>query len=338
MSRNQNLVNRRNLVQSAAFAAAILPTAKSFAQDATPDTSPVDGEWTFTDDKGVTVTLPTRPERLVIDVNAAAPLWDFGIKPTALFGWNVRADGTLGDAGGNVEPEGIPTVGNVNEPIILEDLVAVDPELIITITHDLEDPTNYWSIESALQDQVNAIAPVVAISATGMADVNTERFAELARLLGADLESDELAEARQAYQDSLATFETVMAEKSDLDVLFVAPGQDAAWIASYPAWDALSLYASLGMNIVEPESPDGYWEQISYEQALRYPSDVLFSSTRPTSLTIDEMKASPTFGEHPAIQADQIFGWNQDFIRSYQGMAETLSHIAEAVSASEKVT
>lgn len=87
-------VNRRSMIKAAAAGLAVitLPKATS-AQDASPES----GEWSFTDDKGVTVTLPSRPERIVMDVNAAAPLWDFGIKPTALFGWNVLADGSLGE-------------------------------------------------------------------------------------------------------------------------------------------------------------------------------------------------------------------------------------------------
>jgi iron complex transport system substrate-binding protein len=316
------------------------------AQDATPSSTPVSGEWTFTDDKGVTVTLPSRPERLAIDVNAAAPLWDFGIKPGALFGWNVMADGSLNDAGGNIDPEGIPTVGNVNEPINVEQLIAAEPDLIITITTALDNnPEDYWSIDAALLEQVKAVAPLIAISTTGAANETrpsdagkiTERFAELAGLLGADLQSEELGAAKAAYDAAIENFSTVASEKADLTAMFLATGEDTHWVAWAPAWSDLSLYTELGMNVQEPETHDGWWEQISHEQALKYPTDLLFVSTR-GSLTIDELKSSPTFGAHPAVKANQVFDWNQDTIHSYQGMTEVLDGIAGALESSTKAS
>ena len=60
--------------------------------------------WSFTDDKGVTVELDAMPERLAIDLNAAAALWDFGVRPTAVFGWDANETGDFGDAGGNIDP------------------------------------------------------------------------------------------------------------------------------------------------------------------------------------------------------------------------------------------
>lgn len=315
---------------------ATLPRAIG-AQDSTPESTPVDGEWSFTDDKGVTVTLPSRPENLVIDVNAAAPLWDFGIRPTALFGWNVLADGSFGDAGGNIDPEGIAIVGDVNERIRLEDLVAQDPDLVITVAWDLEDLTAYWSINAELVDDVTAIAPIVAISTTGSADANTERFAELAALLGADLETEELAQARTDYDAAIQRLQDVAAAKSDLSVLFVAPTAETAWVANAPDWADLNLYQTLGVNIVKPDAEDGaFWEEISHEQALKYPADVMFVSTRAEALSPEEIKASPTWSLHPAVKADQVFGWNQDFIQSYQGMAEALNGVSDAIDASEK--
>lgn len=342
----QNLT-RRLVVTSAAAGALVAGTRGLVAaQDATPASTPVSGEWTFTDDKGVTVTLPSRPERLVMDVNAAAPLWDFGIRPAALFGWNVMADGSLNDAGGNIEAEGIPTVGNVNEPINVEQLIAVEPDLIITITTALDNnPEDYWSIDAALQDQVWSVAPLIAISTTGAANETmpsdagkiTERFAELAGALGADLESDELSAAKEAYDAAIERFSTVAAEKADLTALFLATGEETHWVAWAPAWSDLSLYTELGMNIQEPETHDGWWEQISHEQALKYPTDLLFVSTR-GALSIDELKASPTFGAHPAVKANQVFDWNQDTIHSYQGVTEALDGIAAALESSTKAS
>ncbi len=245
------------------------------------------GEWIFTDDKGVTVTLPEMPQRIVADVNAAAPLWDFGIRPVAVFGWNASETGDFGPAGGNVDPAAVQVAGNATEPIQPEKVVVADPDLLVTITWAPEDPTEYWSIDAEILPQVLPIAPVVAISATGLADVNTERFAELAVSLGADLTSPELAEAKVTYEAALADFPARAAEKSDLTVLFLSVGADEEiYVANAPDWADLSLYESLGLKIVSPDIEAGaYWEELSMEEAAKYPADVIFNSTRPGTLT-----------------------------------------------------
>lgn len=332
-------INRRSFFTAATTGVALLGTHSSgFAQSSTPDS----GDWTFTDDKGVTVTLPERPTRIVADVNAAAPLWDFGIKPTALFGWNVLADGTFGDAGGNIDGEGIAIVGDVNGTIRVEELIAVEPDLIVTLTWTPDNPDEYWSLDAdadAPLDQVRSVAPIVAISATGRADENTYRFAELAESLGADIDSPELLEARETFEAAIDNLENVATESSELNALFFAPVPDNVYIANPIDWADLNLYQELGVNIVQPNAePNDFWESISHEQALKYPSDVIFISTRSEAFSIDEVLASPTWSQHPAVAAGQIFPWNQDFIMSYQGMTEALDGIASALESSEKVT
>lgn len=330
----KTLVSRRTVLASAMAGVLTVSAPRALmAQGSTPET----GEWSFTDDKGVTVTLPTRPTRIAIDVNAAAPLWDFGIVPSALFGWNVLADGSLGDAGGSIEPQGIPVVGNVNEPMIVEDLVASDPELVVTLTWTPDDPQDYWSIDPEILDQVQAIAPIVALSATGMADANTLRFAELAEALGADLATPELAEAEQAFTAAIEAFKSIAAEKSDLVALFIAPVSDNTWVASPADWADLNMYMAFGLNIVAPDvEPGAFWENISHEQALKYPADVVFHSTRGEALTAEDITASPTWGLHPAIAAGQLYPWNQDFIMSYQGMTQALNELADNLTGATK--
>ncbi len=332
-------VNRRSMIKAAAAGLAVitLPKATS-AQDASPES----GEWSFTDDKGVTVTLPSRPERIVMDVNAAAPLWDFGIKPTALFGWNVLADGSLGDAGGNIDPEGIAVVGDVNQTINIEELIAIEPDLLVTLTWSPDLPDEYWSLDADADvalDQVRAVAPIVAISATGRADDNTLRFAELAEALGADISTPELAQAKTDFEAAIENFGEVAAENTELSVLFFAPVPDNVYIANPIDWADINMYQELGLNIISPDAEaGGFWETISHEQALKYPSDIIFISTRSEAFSIDEVKESPTWSKHPAVAAGQIFPWNQDFVMSYQGMTQALNDLAEAVSTSEKVT
>lgn len=335
-------VTRRHVVGgAAALTASLALTRHGLAQNGTPTASgtPVaSGEWSFTDDKGVTVTLPSRPERLVIDVNAAAPLWDFGIRPVAVFGWNATESGDFGDAGGNIDADTVEIVGNTAEPIQPEAVVAVDPDLIITMTFSPDDPEEYWSIDPALLPQVEPIAPVIAMSGTGSARENTERFAELAEALGADLSTPELADSQERYETAITDFSTLASETSDLSVLFIYVDAETVYVANPSYWADLAFYQELGLNIVVPDNPDTYWEQLSLEQALKYPSDIFMQSTRPGTLTREELVDHPTFGAHPAVQAGQIGAWNQDFILSYQGMADALEAMMPVISEATDVT
>ncbi len=306
----------------------------------TPATTPVaSGEWTFTDDKGVTVTLPTRPERLAIDVNAAAPLWDYGIRPAALFGWNVNGDGSLTDAGGNVDVSTVELVGNVTEPIQVEALTAVDPDLVITITWSPDDPTEYWSIDTDALGQIGQRYPVIALSATGQADRSVDRFAQLAVALGADLATPEQQAAKTAYQAKITDVRAAITAKPDLTFLFLSLGGEAIYLASAQDWGDLTFYEALGLQIpTVGAQPLDYWTEISREELGAYPSDVMFQSTRPATLTGEEIAADPVFRLHPAVAAGQIFPWNQDFILSYQGMTVALETVLRAVQSANKVT
>jgi iron complex transport system substrate-binding protein len=337
------LSRRRVLGMAAGLAASGALPRVAGAQEGTPAASPAaspaaDGEWTFTDDRGVTVTLPKRPERIVADLSAATALWDFGIRPLAVSGWTISTDA----AWGNVD-RSIPVI-NASDDLPDPDnekLIELQPDLFVSITWSPEDPTSLWSFESPESlKTAEAIVPIVAISATGMADVNMGRFAELAGLLGADLESPGLVTARTEYEASVTTFRDFATETSDLSNLFAYVGTDPEWYAAYPPdWADLAWYQSLGLNIVVPNAqPGDYWETLSFEQALLYPSDVIFLSTRTGTFTPEEIKAHTTFGLHPAIAAGQIGAWNQDFIMSYQGLKAALDNMVTTISAAEKVT
>jgi iron complex transport system substrate-binding protein len=295
--------------------------------------------WSFTDDKGVTVTLDAAPQRLAIDLNAAAALWDFGVRPAAVFGWDAKETGDFGDAGGNIDPSTVEVAGNTAEPVQLEKMVAAKPDLIVTLTFTAEDDDQYWSIDPEIVEQVRDIAPIVALSATGTASANIARHAELAAALGADPDAPEVVEARQRYEAAVADLDAAAQEKADISVLFINVQSDTAYVANPEPWSDLGYYLASGVNIINPDIDDAEsWLEISPEQALEYASDVFMAATIEGTLTIDEIVAHPTFGQHPAVKAGQIADWNQSFIQSYQGGAEAFEHLAATLREATKVT
>src|SRR5690606_11461883 len=113
---------------------------------------------------------------------------------------------------------------------------------------------------------------------------------------------------------------------------------DAIYIANPPDWADLNFYQAQGVNIVKPDVEDGgFWETLSPEQALKYPADIMMFSTRPEAVPTEEVIQQPAFAQHPAVKAGQVSGWNQDFIQSYQGMTEAMTHLSETLRGAEKV-
>jgi iron complex transport system substrate-binding protein len=333
-------LTRRQVAGAFAGLAAIGAVGRrASAQESTPSASPTTGEWTFTDDAGKTITLPTRPERIAADLNAASALWDFGIRPVAVSGWTVATDASWGNV--DRATPNITLSAETSEPN-LEDLLELGIDLFVTVTWGNNEENPYqWSFpEAAAYERTSQIVPVIAISATGMADKNMLRFAELAGLLGADLDTPELVEAKAAYEERAAEFAQVATEKADLTSLFIYADGEYEYVAYPPLWADLAMYQAMGLNIIVPEDapPGDYWEELSPEQASKYISDIIFQSTREGIFTIEELTAHPTYGQLPAVEAGQVYPWNQDFIQSYQGLTAAFDTLIEPLKGAQKVT
>src|SRR5688572_14993334 len=78
--------SRRQVFAAAAALALLSARPVAARQDATPES----GEWTYTDDVEVTITRPTRPERIVAYLPIASALWDYGLRPVGVYGTTRR--------------------------------------------------------------------------------------------------------------------------------------------------------------------------------------------------------------------------------------------------------
>jgi iron complex transport system substrate-binding protein len=321
--------SRRQLI-GAAGGLALAATFGRISASQTTGTpaSPAVSGWAFTDDKGVTVSLPQRPLRIVADVNAAAPLWDMGIRPVAVFGWNASETGDFGAAGGQIDPSAVEIVGNATEPINVENVVAVEPDLIVTLTWAPDDPADYWSIDPEILEQVQQVAPIVAISAVERADIAVERFFELAVALDPEVaENATVTEDQARFDEASSALQSLTTEKPEISFSFIWAGPEVLYVAVPENWGDLLLFQHLGLTIVTPDAPTSpYWDELSWEQALKYPSDVVMNSWR-SEITDDALKDQPTFGPHPGVRSGQVGSWNQDFILSHRGLAETIESV-----------
>lgn len=337
-------INRRDVLAAAGISAlAAAGVRQRVSAQATPEVTPLasgvqpDGTWAFTDDRGVTVTLPSAPRRIIADVNAAAPLWDYGVRPHGVFGWNIDGERSFNSAGGAVDPNAVEFLNDPGTTLDVERAAAAAPELIVSLV--FAEQYGVWSIDPAIQERVEQIAPIVAISGIVRADRSMERFAELAAALGADLNTPEVVEQRAAFDSEVARLEEALAAKPGLSASFVWASPEQIYVASPDAAGDIMLFRDLGLTVPALPVPEGeYWELLSTEQALKYPTDLLFYSLRSELAGLEDFQAHPTMSQHPGVLASQVFGWNQDFVLSYTGIAASLAAISDAVDASTDVT
>lgn len=339
---SMSLTRRRLLGVGAGLAlSAAAPAVSALAS--TPEASPAataasgtqpDGTWVFTDDRGVTVMLPSAPQRVIADVNVAAALWDFGVRPVGVFGWNITGEKSFNTAGGNVDPEAVEFLNDPGTTLDVERAAAAQPDLILSLVYG--EQYGVWSIDPEVQSRVEQIAPIVTISGIIRADKSLERFAELAAALGIDLNAPEIVGQKANYEAAQQRFSDVLAAKPEMSAIFVWADPASIYVASPESAGDVMLFRDLGLDVPTlPVAAGEYWEELSSEEAVKYPSDILFYSVRSELASLEDFENHPTFKLHPAVAAKQVFGWNQDFILNYSGIAASLNQIADGIEASD---
>jgi iron complex transport system substrate-binding protein len=321
----------------AALSGAVVLGARAGAQDA----SPAAGEWSYTDVLGNTVTLPETPVRIVANIVTAAALWDLGIQPVGVFDWTVSnyPDGNH-IAWGNVPADQVVNVGNVDGNIEPELLLTLDPDIVLTQTFDPTDPSQTNGVPADLLEQINAIAPVLVVTDMAKTDVLVDRLVELGASLGAELEAADVATAREAYEAKIAEFQQVAAEKSGVTTLFANFDAALIYVGGPKDVSELQWLTDLGLDFANADSEMAteFWEELSAEQALLYPADVIFSDVYSALLTAEDLAGKPVFAAMPAVAAGQVGLWNRDFPVSYAGATAFLETILETLRTAEKLT
>ena len=95
----------------------------------------------------------------------------------------------------------------------------------------------------------------------------------------------------------------------------------------------LMYFAELGVEIVVPnklESGD-YFEALSWENADKYPADLILLDSRGTALQPADLAAKPTWAQLPAVKAGQVTAWDAVPRFSYAGAAPLLENLAKAI-------
>ena len=314
------------------LALATVTPARARQETATPKLGDGDGEWTFTDDAGVHIALPDRPERVVAYLPLAASLWDFGIRPVGVYGTTRRPDGSPEVYAGSVDLDAVEAIGETYGEMDLEKLVALRPELIVNDMWDM--PPDVWGLQPETVEQVRHIAPIASIRFVEQPiSATLARVEELAVALGADLDASNVAAAKERYERAEADLKAAIAEKPGLTAIFVSGTPDGSyWVANPMEFSDLITFKQLGLDIVQPDAGEEWWEELSWEQAARYPADLILVDARSGSLTGEELAAQiPSFAALPAAKAGQFGAWQTEYVPSYAGVAAVLEDLAETI-------
>lgn len=339
-SRRPGVMGRRQVLASAvALAGAVSTSRLAAGQEATP----TGGEWTFTDVLGNTVTLPQWPQRIAADISTAAALWDFGVEAQTVFGWTA-VNHSDGDhvAWGNIDLDLVEIVGDAEGAVEVEALLAQQPDLIVTWIWDKDNPaSSHVAIPEDRIEQVAGIAPIVLLTQGDPNDIELGRIEAFAASLGADLNSPEIVAQRAIYDAKKAELEALAAEKSDLTVLFASYGsEDRIYVAGPDYVADLGQVRDLGVKLANDGSPTSttYWEELSLEQALYYPSDGIYIDQYGVWTTLEELRAEPTISQHPAVKAGQTGPWMRDLPVNYQGLTAFLESVLGPLRDAGKVS
>lgn len=288
------------------------------------------GDWSFTDDRGETAELGGRPTSVVAFTGTAAALYDFGVEVGAVFGPTVTDDAEPDLMAGRMPVENLEIIGNAFGEFDVEKFAATGPELLVT--QYKEGFGDLWYVHEESVDEVESLAPVVAI-ASGDRPIEEVigRHAELAEALGADLDSETVTSGRERFDAAVGAVSEAAAA-NPVTVMPCSPTAEAFYVGAAGAFDLLALCVELGVQFVDPENPDIYWEELSWETADRYPADLILLDRRTYNPRAEDLADFPTWGALPAVAADQILEWNPEPIYSHVGAAVELEAIAAALS------
>ena len=314
------------------------------SDDETPSasgSSAAAGPFTYTDGRGRQISLPKVPTKIVAQVGAAAALWDFGIRPIGIFGPSTKADGSQDPQSGGIDLASVTSVGNIFGEFNVEKYLSLAPELLIA---GMYDPKLLWYVPEQTEPQIEQIAPTLGVQ---LSEVPLDRaiglYEDLAGKLGANTATPELTAAKAAFATASAAVKTAgaAATAAGLRVAAFSGSKDVLYMSIPKYSPDLSYYQAQGVPLTVPGKPDSegaWWESLSWENAAKYPVDVILYDARTQAIPHTELvRTQPAFAALPAVKAGQIVDWFSEAQYSYQGYTPQLTELAAKLATFKKV-
>lgn len=315
--------------------------AKTATAGAAPSATAKNGAWSFTDDQPKHLTAPTTPSRIVAFTGTAAALVDFGLDQqiVGVFGETRTADGKADPQAGDLDVNKVTIIGNAYGEFDIEKYAGLRPDLLVT---HMYDPGAFWYVPDESKAKILQVNPTVAAITVARVPMTTpiEHYAELAESLGADLGARKVTDAKARFEAAAESVRQAAKASGGIRVMACSGSPDLFYVSNPKISTDLMYFAQLGVEFVQPTKLDtgGYFESLSWENADKYPADLLLLDNRSTSLQPKDLTAKPAWGRLPAVKAQQITPWSAVPRFSYAGAAPLLESLAKAVRTARKVS
>lgn len=311
-------MHRRQLLALSVLAPFALVACQGPQSEGTDQAAPASG-FTYSpkDYEGVTIKVDHPVERIAVDFYSAAGLAQYGIKPTAVFGFGQNES-----PGKSFDSSGVEVVGTDME-LDLEALATTDPDLMIAYGNEAGDGWTWW--DDKLKGQVAELVPFVPVKLGGTPDDLFAQYEAIAKALGKGTSSGEIAKQRKAFDDARQRIRDIAADRGQLTVLLANFSAEI----NYTAKDlgVAKMLSDDGLNLVGPDAGgDSSWAEVSWEKMPDYPADVLLVHDASA-----DFEDNPIYTRLPAVTAGQVGTWDDKRAYTYAGYAEWLGDLAEVL-------
>nr|WP_244633386.1 ABC transporter substrate-binding protein [Aeromicrobium sp. CFBP 8757] len=289
-------------------------------------------DFSYTDGRGETVALEDVPQRIVASEQAAAGLIPYGIHPVGVWGAGPLEDSfTLA----GLDLKGAESVGQAYGEVDVEKVVGLEPDLIITGAYPGDFLGGLGAKDAKVVTDLQKVAPMAAVSATGTASESLVEYRKLAQLLGADVEGARIDADRADFEQAVSDLKSAIAAQPDVKVLAVSP-TDEFYVAITDEFPELRDYRDWGLTFIESDvarTPgSGSFAPVSWENAGDFDPDLILLDQRPYAYGLDKIRSDyPTWSSIDAARDGRIVGWTTDATLNYASYAQQIRELATAI-------
>ena len=288
--------------------------------------------WSFTDDRGQKVTAASRPKRVVAYTGAAAALHDLGLgdQIVGVFGPTRLKDGRPDPMAGDLDISRLTVIGNAYGEFDIEKYAALGPDLLVT---NMFQPGALWFVPDQSKNTILKLAPSVGLTVSRVPlPQPLKRYTELADSLGADPKAKKATDARARFEAATQKLRGAAKANGRIKVMAASASADLLYVCDPRVYPDLSYFRSLGVDFVLPDKVQGgFFENLSWENANKYPADLILLDSRTAAVQTDFLTSKPAWTNLPAVKANQVLPWQSEPRMSYAGCAPVVEALASAI-------
>ena len=265
------------------------------------------------------------PATVVAYVQAAATLWDHGLRPLGIFG--SHHDGASVDPAkaGEADLAVLRSFGG-GGALDLEGLLATAPDLVVAVSYG---GGQLYGVDPEAAKHLEEQVPVVVLEVGKDRSLDSirDRFTELAgslRAPGAPATA-ELERARARL--------TGLTGRSDPPriVALSAANCETAYVARPSTWPDLRAVTALGVELIEPDqSPGVNWHTADWSEVAALEPDIVLSDVRLNAAPRARLLGNAHW--RGLEERARTLPWNPEAPCSHRGHARFLDTIAEAMA------